>query len=173
MVCPACGNTLEDGARFCPRCGAQMAAAAPPIPSPSYATVVAPPRVRRHLQTLGTLWYVFGAYRLIAGLLGLFVFRTMAWHHLGGPDWPFGHHFSGWMALVPVLVTTTVVMAALALFAGYSLLQRRPWGRILAIVLGILAMIKLPLGTALGIYTLWVLAPSSSAMEYEAIADQD
>ena len=31
----------------------------------------------------------------------------------------------------------------------------------LAIVVAILALLKFPIGTALGIYTLWVLAPSS------------
>jgi hypothetical protein len=76
------------------------------------------------------------------------------------------------MALMPVLVTTAVVMAALALFAGLSLLNRKPYGRLLAIVLGVLALFKFPLGTALGIYTLWVLAPASSAVEYDAVADR-
>jgi hypothetical protein len=170
MVCPACSNPLEAGARFCPHCGAQMASA--PAPYPPYAAPVILPRVGRHLQSLGTLWCVFGVVRLVTGLLGLFVFRSMAWRRFGGMDWPF-HHGSGWMAFLPFLVTVTVVMAALALFTGYSLLQRKPWGRILAIVLGILALFKFPLGTALGIYTLWVLLPSSSALEYDAIADRD
>lgn len=84
-----------------------------------------------------------------------------------------GHAFHGppWLMIAPILVTMTVVMAALALFAGYSLLTRKPWARMLAIVLAILALFKFPLGTALGIYTLWVLAPASSAVEYDAIAD--
>jgi hypothetical protein len=76
------------------------------------------------------------------------------------------------MAFMPVLVTITVAMAALALFAGFSLLNRKPWARILTIVLAILSLVKFPVGTALGIYTLWVLAPMSSAVEYDAIADQ-
>jgi hypothetical protein len=42
---------------------------------------------------------------------------------------------------------------------------------VLAIVAGVLVLFKPVLGTALGIYTLWVLAPSVSAMEYDAIAD--
>lgn len=73
---------------------------------------------------------------------------------------------------MPVIVTTTVVMAGLGLFVGYSLLTRKPWGRVLAIVLAVLALFKLPLGTALGIYTLWVLGPATSGMEYDALADQ-
>jgi hypothetical protein len=49
--------------------------------------------------------------------------------------------------------------------------MRKPWGRILAIVIAILALIHIPFGTAMGIYTLWVLAPSASGAEYDAIAD--
>ena len=38
------------------------------------------------------------------------------------------------------------------------------------VVLSILALFKIPLGTALGIYTLWVLAPAASEAEWRAIA---
>lgn len=106
-------------------------------------------------------------------LLGFFVFRAMTWRHFG--DWPFGWgglHGPPWMALLPVFVTMTVVMSALAVFAGVSLLNRKPWGRVLAIVLAVLALFKFPVGTALGVYTLWVLTPVSSSMEYDAIADR-
>jgi hypothetical protein len=40
----------------------------------------------------------------------------------------------------------------------------------LGIVLGFLVLIRIPFGTALGIYTLWVLLPESSAREYDAMA---
>ena len=143
-------------------------------PYPAYPPVVAVPRVQRHLQSLGILWCVFGAFRVLSALLGFFVFRAATWRHFGG-DWPFGWggmHGPSWMALLPVFVTMTVVMAGLAVFAGYSLLNRKPWGRMLTIVLAVLALFKFPVGTALGIYTLWVLAPMSSAAEYDAIADR-
>jgi hypothetical protein len=76
------------------------------------------------------------------------------------------------MALVPFIVAVTVVMASLAMIAGYGLLMRKSWARVFAIVLAVLALFKIPFGTALGIYTLWVLAPMASGMEYDAIADR-
>lgn len=39
----------------------------------------------------------------------------------------------------------------------------------LGIVIGILALVRFPFGTALGIYTLWVLAPNPSGREYDAM----
>ena len=78
-----------------------------------------------------------------------------------------------WMAgLWPVIAVATIFTAALALIAGYGLLNRAPWGRTVAIIAAIFALIKFPLGTALGIYTLWVLAPGASGLEYDAIADR-
>jgi hypothetical protein len=51
-------------------------------------------------------------------------------------------------------------------FTGWGLLNREPWARIMALVLGFLALIHPPLGTALGVYTLWVLLPAESEAEY-------
>jgi len=151
-----------------------VAQAQPPVP-----IAMSRLRVQRNLQTLGILWCVFGAYRVIGGLIGMLVLRVITLRNFEG-GWPFGDQLSGsfgrapaWLgALFPFLAIITAILAALALFVGYALLTRRPWGRTLAIVVGILTLLKPLLGTALGIYTLWVLAPSTSGYEYEAIADR-
>lgn len=41
--------------------------------------------------------------------------------------------------------------------AGVGLLARASWSRALALIVGVLRLINVPFGTALGIYTLWVL----------------
>jgi hypothetical protein len=63
-----------------------------------------------------------------------------------------------------------MLSAVAGAIAGWGLIERRTWARTLAIVLGALALFDFPLGTGLGIYTLWVLASSSSEMEYRTIA---
>jgi len=40
---------------------------------------------------------------------------------------------------------------------GFGLLGRRPWARILGIVLSALSLMHVPFGTALGVYGLWIL----------------
>ncbi|WP_433975063.1 zinc ribbon domain-containing protein [Tunturiibacter lichenicola] len=176
MVCQGCGAPVVDGVHFCSRCGAQVVAAQPmyaAYPQPPVPTVV--PRVQRNLQTLGILWCVFGAYRVISGLMGMFFLKVFAFHSFAY-DWPFNHqHVFGqpWTgALLPIVAAYTVVTAGLAVFVGYSLLTRRPWGRTFAIIVAVLTLLKPLFGTALGIYTLWVLAPSTSGLEYDAIADR-
>ena len=177
-MCPGCNADLAEDVHFCPKCGVQVSTAtsAPP-PYPAYPPALLPvvPRVQKNLQTLGILWCVFGAYRVIAGLVGMIVLHAATLHSFGSYSWPFngfnGPTAPGWMGvLMPVLAVYRVFVAALSLLVGFSLLTRRPWGRTLAIIVGILTLLKPLLGTALGIYTLWVLAPSASGEEYDSIS---
>ena len=172
MVCPACGNQAEG--TFCSRCGAQVQAPAPVYVVPAPIGYV--PRVQQHIHVLGILWYVYGAYRAVMGVFGaLFLFGLSRSGFLGNwgmrPDFPMPFH-APWMGgLASVVLVFTVGAALLSFLVGFALTNRKPWGRTLAIVAAILQLIKIPFGTALGIYTLWVLAPSVSGAEYEAVAD--
>jgi hypothetical protein len=53
------------------------------------------------------------------------------------------------------------------LLAGYGLLTRQSWARILGIIVAILDLFNVPIGTAIGIYALWVLT-EDEAVEYFA-----
>lgn len=50
-----------------------------------------------------------------------------------------------------------VVLALPGLGAGYGLLKRASWGKVLALVVSFLHLINFPLGTALGVYAFIVL----------------
>jgi hypothetical protein len=183
MVCPTCASPVVPGARFCAHCGTSFGTSYPdpaaPYPAPppvpgAYFQLAPSLRVQRNLQTAGILWFAYGAYRVIGGLIGILVLRAFTFRNFGGYGWPFNPGFSShWPgAFIPVIAVATLVSTALAFFVGYSLLQRKPWGRTLAIVAAILTLFRPLLGTALGIYTLWLLAPSASGLEYDAIADR-
>lgn len=179
MVCQACGGPVGPEMRFCSLCGAQVIAVPASAPQqyaayPMYAPVMVAPRVQRHLQTLGTLWCVFAALRVIEGLIGMFFVKMFVFRRWHG-DWPM-HHGGAWFAppwmhLLPFIAAFTAASVLFAAFVGWSLLTRKTWGRILAIIAAVLVLFKFPFGMALGIYTLWVLAPSTSALEYDSIAE--
>ena len=57
-----------------------------------------------------------------------------------------------------------------AFIAAWGLLERSSWARLYTIVLGAINLVEVPLGTALGIYTLWVLLPERSELEYRELA---
>jgi hypothetical protein len=56
-----------------------------------------------------------------------------------------------------VLMVLFLFLSIPGFFAAWGLLRFRPWARILAIILGVLHILSFPFGTALAVYTLWVL----------------
>jgi hypothetical protein len=162
---------------FCSRCGARVQPPPPMYSAPTYpAPMQFPPRVQQHVQTVGILWCVYGAYRAATGIFATLFLMGITSHRFFGA-WGPGAHFmfmrhAPWMmgGVASVVAVFTFISAALAFTVGFSLMGRKPWGRTLAIVMAILSLIKIPVGTALGIYTLWVLVPAESGAEYDAIA---
>jgi hypothetical protein len=113
-----------------------------------------------------------GIVYLLAILLGMTVFKFFFFGRFGHTQiWnnhadsiPFVH------VIIPFLFFLVSILGIAAIIVGFGLSQRASWARMAAIVFGSLALLKFPFGTALGIYTLWVLAPATSAMEYDSIA---
>jgi hypothetical protein len=128
---------------------------------------------------LGILWLVYAGLRALTGLLGMVFLHGIfgshsnngwayGWGSFGHTAWgPFSHV---WMAFWPLAFSSILIGAGIAVLVGCALLTRQSWARVLAIIFGIIALIHFPLGTALGIYTLWVLVPRASGEEYAALA---
>ena len=175
MYCDKCGTPFVTGAQFCTACGKQIVAGATAAgPARGVATGyraataggAGDGRVGRNMNLLAGLWAASGILRLM-GLGWLLIFRRFFdW------GWPFGNW--GLHSLFSVgLFSGGVFLAGFGvvhLLLAWGLLERQPWARMLGIVLGILALIRFPFGTALGIYTLWVLAPEGSGREWETLA---
>jgi hypothetical protein len=157
MYCDRCGTNLTGDVRFCPSCGRQFGAMPPPPPA-------AVNRVHGNLRTLAILWIVYSAIRVLPGLflnsLGNYGFPFMN-------DAPFFVH-----GILRTVGSVFIVTGVLGLIAGWGLMERQSWARMLAIVLAFLSLIHVPFGTAIGIYTLWVLMPASSEAEYQRLARQ-
>jgi hypothetical protein len=121
-------------------------------------------RVQQHRQALGIFWVLYGSLLLVALLFVEVAFRTVVMGGLlvGVP--PLASHILA--QRMPVIVILAILISALELTAGIGLLLSKPWARVLAIAAGCLALLKVPFGTALGVYTLWVLAPQASHEEW-------
>ena len=154
MFCDGCGAQVDAGQSFCPRCGKPLG---------GMSSVPAQSRIAGHLRLLGILWLVASAFRLVPGLFLVSIFRPeMA---LLPPEVP---------AFVPHLVQAIgfvfIAIAVLGFLTGWGLLTRQSWARMAAIVFGAVSLLDVPFGTALGIYTLWVLLPARSEQEYRQVA---
>ena len=60
-------------------------------------------------------------------------------------------------AAFTTLAVIAIVWGVGHILIGVPLRRRRPWARLLALMLGSVDLVLLPYGTALGCYTLWVL----------------
>ena len=171
MFCDQCGATLTPGAQFCASCGKTVAPGSVPPVAPPYAQSPAG-RVQRHLNVLATLWLINGILRL-AGVIWMLIFGEYFLPFVGGSrgHWPMGRQWP-FDFLAMGLYSTMIVLGVfgvLYLLLAWGLYQREPWARMLGLVLGFIALIRIPFGTALGIYTLWVLLPAPSGQEYNRL----
>jgi len=184
MYCDGCGNQLTSGGQFCTKCGKPIvpsgvasAAAAGRATGQAAAgnygvrastAAGADGRVRRNIQRLATLWMINGILRLL-GVGWVMVFGRMFIPPLRGWMGP-GFGWSLDSVLSRGIFSAGIILAffgVLHLVLAWGLFEREPWARFLGLALGFLALLRFPLGTALGIYTLWVLLPEGSGAEYE------
>jgi hypothetical protein len=74
----------------------------------------------------------------------------------------------GILSTVAVGVSCLFGMLALpGLIAGIGLLRRSSWGRILAIIVSFINLLNFPIGTIIGVYSLWVLFQDSAAIYFD------
>ena len=165
MFCDRCGTQLADNAVYCASCGKQVNPAAPaPMATAPRSTIG---RVEQHLRTLGICWLAYSTLRLLGGWFFASLFSRWwgwGWGGFGGPRFGFVPGILHGVGMVLMAVGVAGIMA------GWGLLERQPWARMLAIVLGFVVLFNFGLGTVLGIYTLWVLLPAESEREYQRTA---
>jgi hypothetical protein len=161
MFCDQCGTQLQPAQQNCARCGK-------PVLGPvGYRRN----RVQEHVRLVGILWMAYSALSVVGGIVLVTVAQTIFGNVMmrmrGGPP----PEVAGWLRpLLTFIGGIILIKAAAGFIAGWGLLQREPWARVVTLVVGFISLFNIPLGTALGIYTLWVLLPTQSDDEYEALA---
>ena len=104
--------------------------------------------MEQRIRALGVMAIIVGILGAIAAS-GYFIFFGTSSQELSYIPVPDG--FVGiWMALVLLLTLPYIV-------AGVGLWKLRPWSRWLSTIVLTCGMLSFPLGTALGIYGLWML----------------
>ena len=103
-----------------------------------------------HNKTLATLWLIYGAMHgltLLGLLLLVFIFKFAS---------VAGNLITGiWMAIgAVVFVVLLLAVALLPMLVGYGFRARRRWVKPLGFGVAVISLINIPIGTALGIYTI-------------------
>jgi hypothetical protein len=159
MFCDHCGAQLQIGDPRCGRCGKAVLG----------LIELRRNRVRNHVRMVGILWMAYSSLYVVAGVAVLVTAEVVfggAFHFQGSPS----PEVASWLRpLLTCVGWLILAIAATGFFTGWGLLQREEWARTVALIAGFVALLRIPLGTALGVYTLWVLLPAESHEEYKAL----
>jgi len=117
-----------------------------------------------HLTLLTVLHRLWGSLGL---LLGCSTFMLAAGAVAIGVSTPGGEIAAGITATAFAACAVVLVgIGAANFWAGKAMQRRQPNGRIAALTLGVLNLFVLPFGTALGIYTFWVLLHNETRAQF-------
>lgn len=152
MFCQNCGAPVQPGQPYCGACAKPLTGYGAPQKG----------RMERHLHLLGILWIAYSLLSLLGGAVLLVVANTI----FGGYDARVPQFIH---PLLTVIAFFLMLKAAAGIAAGWGLLQHVEWARVLAIILGFLELLHVPLGTILGIYSIWVLLAPGADSEYKAL----
>lgn len=160
MFCDQCGGQLQPGQQRCVSCGK-------PVVGPmKYRRN----RVQEHVRLLGMLWMAYSALTVVGGVVLVVVAQTLFGRVTHLPNGP-GPEVTNWLRPFLTFIAGVILVKGVAgFFAGWGLLQRESWARVVALVVGFISLFNIPLGTALGIYTLWVLLPAQSDDDYQSLS---
>jgi hypothetical protein len=109
----------------------------------------------RHYKIVALIQIVYASIGLIFGsIAALLLFGLSVLPGLQGQG-------LGELAILRILafvaIGVTVLTTLPALIGGIGLLKKQPWARVLLFVVAVFELFSFPIGTAVGIYTLWAL----------------
>jgi len=107
--------------------------------------------MKQHVTIVATLQIVFGVLKL---LLAAIIFLVFAAGGLISGDLQ-AMAIIGTVGLI--VVVFLVALAIPGIVGGIGLLKGKSWARLLVLVLAVLDLLDFPLGTAVSVYTIWVL----------------
>jgi len=106
---------------------------------------------KQHVTVVAALNIGLGALGLVLGIIAFVVLAGIGLLS-GDPD------------AMPILTFIAVIAAGFFLITsvpdiigGIGLVKRQSWARILVLILSVLKLINIPLGTIVGVYSIWVL----------------
>ena len=108
-------------------------------------------RMEKHLTVVASLQVGFSALGILAAIIVFVVLRNV-WAVVD--DYEAERVLKIVAAWVPLFL---IVISLPGLIGGIGLFLRQGWARILTLIVAALGLLNIPIGTALGIYTIWVL----------------
>ncbi len=117
--------------------------------------------MEKHVTLVGALHIGYSAFQILGGMIA-FTF-IVGGGLLGGliakEELVIGITF-----FVGATITLWVLLVSVpGIIGGIGLLRYKPWARYMVLVLSVLALVNIPIGIAIGIYSMWVLVQDETA----------
>jgi hypothetical protein len=127
--------------------------------------------MKKHVTAVGAIHIGFGILGLIAAFTVLVVLigSGLLVLSIEGDELPL-------TILASVAVFVTIFLAILSvpeLIGGLGILNYKNWARYLVIVVSVLNLFNIPVGTAVGIYSIWVLMQDETETLFAAEASME
>lgn len=108
--------------------------------------------MRKHVTAVGAIQIAFSVLGLIAAFVVFFAINFARGFVDNDEIATMVLRFVG--TVLPVIIG---LASALGLVGGIALLSYQPWARILVIIIAALGCLNIPIGTLVGVYSIWVL----------------
>jgi len=111
--------------------------------------------MEKHVTLVGALHIGYGAFHILCALLA---FMFIAGGGLLGALIAEEELVIGITFFVATMVAVFVILLSVpGIVGGIWLLKHRPWARYLVLVVSVLALLNVPLGLGIGVYSIWIL----------------
>jgi hypothetical protein len=107
--------------------------------------------MEKHVTLVGVFHIGFSILRILAAM-AVFVILVGSGRLSGDP-----HAMAVTYVIGSVIAYFLVIVSIPGIIGGVGLLKRQNWARIVLLIVAVLDLLHVPFGTALGIYTIWVL----------------
>ena len=123
--------------------------------------------MEKHVTLVAVLNIGFG---ILGVLIAIFVLIGMIVANIYVEDYDARKilHFAGTAVFLFLLITSIP-----EIIGGIGLLKRRPWARILILIVACLDLLWIPIGTIIGIYELWVLLQDETARLFKPASGKE
>ncbi len=71
--------------------------------------------------------------------------------------------------IAKILVVFMVVLSLPGIIAGIGLFRRKEWARILTLIISVLDLVNFPIGTAVGVYSIWALVQPEVVEQFKKV----
>jgi hypothetical protein len=113
--------------------------------------------MKKHVELIGILYIALHCVLLLVGI-GIFIIFAGIGAMAASFTVTEGIFTSSLFTIIGFCAGVLFLLFSLpGIIAGIGLLKRRPWARMFTLILSAFNLINIPLGTALAIYSFWVL----------------